>query len=235
MEIHHGIFTLDLKTSLYRSLREVPFCGPVQFRTIVAEIEAAVNSRPLTPVTAAPGVAVLTLNHILKVKYPATNFENEAPIGGTKAAQTLSRISKHVNEQINQFWTTWKTYYLQFLRERSATMKFQHKASVQKPQIGDVVIVKDKLRKRAYWRLAKIVELIVSEDAQVRAAKIQLGNGNRVSRPLIDLYYLELNESEDQCGETLPHSETAEDNPGSPSPSTSQESYILDSVEIIEE
>lgn len=187
-----------LKTSFYRCFRESPFCGPVQFRTMIAEIEAAINSRPLTSVPATPNDEILTPNHFLKVRCPTNEVLTIAPVSNTKAAKALVEISRRSNEIINQFWRHWKTSYLQHLQQRPATQKFQNKYAARLPRIGDVVIIRDDLRKRAYWKLGKIVQLNVSDDLQVRSAQLKVGSGKITVRPLKDLFFLELNEYDDQ-------------------------------------
>ena len=40
--------------------------------------------------------------------------------------------------------------------------------------VGDMVLLKDESKKRAFWKLCKILQLIVGTDGRVRSAKIQI-------------------------------------------------------------
>ena len=73
------------------------------------------------------------------------------------------------------------------------------------PGKGDVVIIKDNLRKRPVWRLGLITDLHTSEDGQVRSATVRMGSRTTVTappifirRPLLELYLLELDEQKQQ-------------------------------------
>ena len=79
---------------------------------------------------------------------------------------------------------------MRILCERSAHKTFQNKnVSKRNPKIGDVIMIYGKLTKQATWRLGKIVKTLPSEsDGQMRAAAVQVSNGNIQVRPLKDLF-----------------------------------------------
>jgi len=64
------------------------------------------------------------------------------------------------------------------------------------PNIGDVVIIKDNIP-RGMWRLGRLVQLITSNDGQIRSAKVKMSSGNIISRPLKLLYPLEVEDKTD--------------------------------------
>lgn len=196
-----------VKSSLHRCLRANPICGPTQFRTLIAEIENAVNSRPLMSTHTNDDFTVLTPNDFLGVHYRPTEFEQSMPTPTTTAAKRLREISRNTTEVLKQFWDIWTTAYLQTLRERPGTMTFQRSKQLasRNPKVGDVVIIKHDVRKRSQWQLGKITNLNISEDDQVRSARLQVGSRTRVggpkifvTKPLQKLYFLEMNENEDQ-------------------------------------
>jgi len=158
-----------LKISLYRSIRENPYCGPVQFRTIIAEIEAAINTRPITYIESSADLQPLSPNHFLKIEYISFDSEHPIPYTDSNARKVLIDIAKRMDEKLNQFWQMWKTGYLQILRDRPAEQRFQNKNTARKdPEIGDVVIIPKKHTERGAWSLGKIKYLIPSEsDGQV--------------------------------------------------------------------
>jgi len=66
------------------------------------------------------------------------------------------------------------------------------------PQIsvGDVVIVKDDQTKRLFWKLTKVVELLISKDGNTRAAVVQVstskGTTQLLRRSLKHLFPIEV-------------------------------------------
>ena len=181
-----------VKASLYRSLRELGKIGPTQFRTLITEIEFCVNSRPLVDISSDADIKVLTPNDLLGVKGLDLDIGAE-PASDTKAAKTLAAMSRNAMEISHNFWSEWRTTYLNHIRERPSTQAFQRTSSKCDPKIGDVVIIKDPIRKRAQWKLARITELVTSSDNEVRAARVRNGTGNLTTHPLKDLYLLEIN------------------------------------------
>lgn len=190
------------KTALYRCFRDLIFFGPIQFRTTLAEIENVINSRPLTYNSAEPNPTPITPNDILRVKYVIPEDHNHAPASSSAIRTQLQLSCKYIDEAVNQFWLRWKTEYLQFLRNRPACQQFKQKTNLKTPKEGDVVIIAEHNQKRSRWKLGIISTLIISQDNCVRAAKVKIATGNTIIRPIQDLYYLEINEQEDQQSET---------------------------------
>ena len=93
---------------------------------------------------------------------------------------------------LDAFWKIWREEYLLSLRERTQTkLKCGRVQSPYVPNIGDVVIIKDNTP-RGMWKLGRLVKLIISNDGQIRSAKVTLSSGNIISRPLNLLYPLEV-------------------------------------------
>ena len=65
---------------------------------------------------------------------------------------------------------------------------------------GDIVILKDEHTARGWWKLARVVELLVGRDNQVRAAKIWVLSSQRkpmiLRRPIQVLIPLEIQSQE---------------------------------------
>jgi len=62
--------------------------------------------------------------------------------------------------------------------------------------VGDVVIVKDDQTKRLFWKLAKVVELLISKDGNTQAAVVQVstskGTTQLLQRSLKHLFPIEV-------------------------------------------
>ena len=189
-----------LKKSFGRSLLSFP-----DIVTMVTEVEAVFNSRPLTylypdiednpPLTPAHflcGYRLTTLPNLVQDKEDADPLfippSVQAPWSGK---QELSKRIKHYESLMKTFWTQWRGEYLLNLREF-------HRQSLKGPlarkdssiKIGDVVLVQENLP-RSRWRLALVEKLIEGRDGCCRAAQVKLANGNRIQRPLQLLFTLE--------------------------------------------
>ena len=62
-------------------------------------------------------------------------------------------------------------------------------------QPGDIVILKDDLTSRCWWKLARVIELLKGRDDQVQAAQVQVLSTNKTTilrRPIQLLIPLEV-------------------------------------------
>ncbi|XP_052761664.1 uncharacterized protein LOC128204293 [Mya arenaria] len=159
--------------------------------TIITEVGAVINDRPLTYVTFGEvETEPLTPSHLLfgrrltKLPYSedielpgprASNFENI-----TKRARTQKKL-------IDNFRVRWKPEHLTAIREH-------HRVSGKKQQtikFDDVVQVHNETP-RSSWKLAVMEETITENDGLVRAARIRTQNGHHTTRPIVELYPLEV-------------------------------------------
>ncbi|GFU77686.1 DUF5641 domain-containing protein [Trichonephila clavipes] len=63
------------------------------------------------------------------------------------------------------------------------------------PQIGEVVLVGDDNKKRLFWALAKIIELIPGRDGKIRTVRLKTQHG-KMLRPIQRIYPLEIRSNE---------------------------------------
>ena len=171
--------------------------------TSLAEIEAVINSRPLsyvssddleepiTPSHLITGHRILNLpddlNHLIDFKDEDFSLTRN---------QATARV-KHLNNVLNQFWKRWRTEYLSELREVHAhTAKKRYRGEKTKVSIGQVVIVKDEHLPRGLWKLGFIQRLLTGKDGKTRAAIVRVVSRDRqhttLNRPIQLLYPLEL-------------------------------------------
>ena len=176
-------------------------------QTLVVEIEAILNDRPLTyvssdaqdpdPLTPADllygrHITSLPYRHVEEDELTDPTIGDEAQI--QKRAKKQSLIIEH-------FRSRWKHEYLTSLRE-------SHKTSgnnQQKVKTGDIVLIHDD-KPRVDWRLAVIEELIPGGDGLIRAANLRTSTG-KTNRPITKLYPLEVNTNVDS---TVPEITNAE-------------------------
>ena len=114
-----------------------------EFRTIVTEIEAILNNRPLTYVSSdLEDPQALTPSHLLygdrltSLPYdPSVEEELLDPSFGEKPSQQLDIFSRR-QRILKAFWTRWQKDYLTSLRERHVVSNKQVKPKIK---VGDVV------------------------------------------------------------------------------------------------
>ena len=175
-------------------------------RTFLCEAMAIINSRPLSamnlndPTAPAP----ITPNHLLTMK-----SEVIVPPPGDFVKEDLYSIKRwrRIQYLANQFWSRWRSEYLNLLQVRRKNMKPKRNL---KP--GDIVIIVDENVVRNQWKMGKIEEIFMSDDGFVRSAKVFVGHsggaqgsGKRpnsyVQRPITKLVLLveaEAHDNEDR-------------------------------------
>ena len=124
----------------------------------------------------------------------------------------LLNIWKKGQRLLESFWKIWKSDYLLSLRERlKLKLKSPRIEANETPRIGDIVQLKEDLP-RGSWKLGKIVELITSNDGNIRAAKVLLPTKNVVNRSLNLLYPLEYEHEHWQMSREIPKIEQTDPN-----------------------
>jgi hypothetical protein len=183
-----GIVKRPLRKVLGKSLLSI-----AQLRTVLCEVEAVVNSRPLCFVGEEPGSTILTPNHFLSL-LPKNGFpvwENVEDKLGRR--EDLRELFVKGEKLVEEFWQRWSDDYLLNLRSRT---RYDHKVgktvSIQ-PEVDQVVIIKDPSLGRGKWRLGRIEELLYGHDNQIRSARVRLPSGRVVGRPIRLLSPVECN------------------------------------------
>ena len=169
--------------------------------TTVTEIEAIINSRPLSYLTPDDLEEPLTPSHLLIGRRVLSLPDNLSYQGEPEdsdfqmSADDLSRRVKHLNNTLNQFWRRWRHEYLIELRE--AHRHSSSMASGAQIAIGDLVMVHNEKQPRGFWKMAKVENLIIGKDQKTRGATLRVSSGNGKStvlqRPIALLYPLEIN------------------------------------------
>lgn len=157
--------------------------------TLFCEVEATVNSRPLTIVTSdSRDPAPLTPNKLLNM--------GDSPAGCDIATGSYSRQRwKQVQYMAEQFWAHWKRKYLLGLQQRQKWFKERWNV-----RIGDVVLMVNENIARCHWPLARVVQTKVGKDGLVRMVTVKRG-GKDYDRPLSKLVLI-LEEERDLVADT---------------------------------
>ena len=153
--------------------------------TLMAEVTAIMNSRPLVPVSSDPEApAVLTPSMLLTQKADTLS----APIGDFDANDLSNKHWKRVQGLADAFWKRWRHEYLTTLQPR----KKWH-SERRNLQVGDVVLLKDSQVKRTEWPTGLVVKTVPGQDARVRKVEVKVvkqGTPKVYLRPISEVILL---------------------------------------------
>ncbi|XP_033361819.1 uncharacterized protein LOC117240071 [Bombus vosnesenskii] len=135
------------------------------FNTLVIEIEAILNSRPLTPISSDPkDPPVLTPGHFLigdtLTRLRERDFRT-VPSGRLSSWQRIHQIKQH-------FWSRWYREYLNELTRRSKWDKGKHNIHE-----GTVVILREDNVPSMQWPLGRVIKVHPGADGIIRTATVQ--------------------------------------------------------------
>ncbi|XP_033218230.1 uncharacterized protein LOC117173697 [Belonocnema kinseyi] len=141
-----------------------------QLETCVVEIEAILNSRPISPMSPDPhDLQPLTPAHFL-IGGPLTSFPQM-----DLTETTSNRISawQHAQKLRQHFWKRWQKEYLHQLTVRS---KWQGNANPCIKLNTLVIIMEDNLPP-LQWKLHRIVDTHPGQDGIIRVATVKIDTG----------------------------------------------------------
>lgn len=152
-----------------------------EMTTLLCQIEACLNSRPISQVSNNPEDSFpLTPGHFLVgeplVLVPDINFENST-VSTLKRWQFAQRL-------MQVFWRRWSREYLTQLHHR---YKWSH--VVPEPKAGDIVLVKEDDLPPAKWLYGRITTKHVGSDNLTRVVSLKC-KGSIIKRPVSKLIVL---------------------------------------------
>ena len=153
-----------------------------ELRTALTEVENAVNSRPLTYVTAENDQDVLTPYHLMFGRnINAARFYAEA---FCEPCSDISARTKHVRTVINHFVKRFENEYITNLKEFHKNRKTNGRPS--DIDIDDVVLIKED-KPRMQWKKGHVLNLIKGTDDVTRGAEVltKLGQSNSFRKTVL--------------------------------------------------
>lgn len=154
-----------------------------EMSTLLAQVEACLNSRPLCPVDDI-SEQPLTPGHFLVgeplVSVPELNYEH-ININYITRWQMIQKMTQ-------DFWRRWHTEYLNTLQQRH---KWQN--PVSSPLVGDLVVIKEDDLPPTKWLLGRIQQLHPGPDNLVRVVTVRCKGNHLLKRPLYKLIPLPKN------------------------------------------
>lgn len=158
-----------------------------EYSTMLARIEASLNSRPLCPISEdIDDIDFLTPAHFLTSNTGLTVIEtaNDA------------RTRWHLTNKIFQdLWKRWKSEYLSQLSVRGKWLKTKRNI-----EVGDLVTIHDDNFTSAKFPVGRVVEVHNGKDGFVRVVSLKTKNGI-IKRPIIKLSILPIEQSKETKAE----------------------------------
>lgn len=185
-----GLWEAAVRSAKFHLLR-VLGGNPVtheDFVTLLAQVEACMNSRPLTALSNDPqDLEALTPAHFLTGG--SLLAMHDANLGDVQ----INRLSRWqlVQRQLQDFWKRWRKEYLSQLQGRMKNWQ-----PAVKMQIGQLVVVVDANQPATQWKMGRIQELHPGDDGVTRVVTVRTSTGV-LKRPVARLCLLPLKRSED--------------------------------------
>lgn len=161
-----------------------------EIETLLIEVEAVVNSRPLTFThTGSEEPSPLTPSHfLLGQRLTALPSAGNAPVPQIDADKIRKRW-KYRQRLLNYFWKRWRKDYLLELRSAHSSTSAKESSEFK---VGDVVLLYEEKLPKHLWRMARVTETFRGRDGKVRSCMIMLPSRVLLRRPIQLLYPLEL-------------------------------------------
>lgn len=155
--------------------------------TVLTQIEACLNSRPLSPLSSDPNDYLpLTPGHFLigdaLVAVPEPNIQ-EVPVNRLTNYQLRTQL-------LQQFWTRWSSEYLTQLQQRQ-----KWKNQIISVKVGDLVVVREEHIPPLKWPMARVVQIHPGPDQVVRVVSLKMPNGSVLRRSLAKVCRLPVEEA----------------------------------------
>lgn len=152
-----------------------------EMTTIITQVEAVLNSRPITALSSDPSdMTALTPGHFL--------------IGGPLVAapdqdltdEKFSRLNRWqmLQQMYQSFWKRWYREFLTRMQQRPKWMEPQPQI-----QVDDLVIIKEDNLPPLQWKLGRVQDVHPGDDGIVRVVTLRTKDGN-LKRPILKLCLL---------------------------------------------
>ena len=162
----------------------------VELQTLICEIEAILNNRPIGVDFNDDMEDVLTPNHLVfGRRLEPTNDASPARTSPTERSNVnLVRRRKVIEKILNHFWERWRLEYVTSLREFQRVGKQKKSTTIR---VNDVVIIHEDKQPRHLWKIGRVNEVIPGRDGRIRGASVKVGkSGAIIKRPVNRLFPL---------------------------------------------
>ncbi|XP_060536447.1 uncharacterized protein LOC132708258 [Cylas formicarius] len=168
----------SVKTHLYRVLGDQLLTYEEMY-TLLVQIEAVLNSRPLCAVSHDPNdLQPLTPSHFL-TQEPLHSSIPDPDLSNMR----INRLSRWqlIQRMHTDFWRRWQHEYLHTLQQRAKWCE-----KVDNIQVGRLVLIKNEQRPPLQWLLARVTKVHPGTDGFVRVVTLKTPTG-LMQRPVVKL------------------------------------------------
>ncbi|GFU90940.1 integrase catalytic domain-containing protein [Trichonephila clavipes] len=169
-----------LKRTLGRSVLKYD-----ELYTVLCDCESIINCRPLTYVSENPEELIPLTPSMFLISNKNSNIEDIEELNSNSLNKRIKYRSKLLKDLRQRFRNEYLSQLIQKHNEKES----------RDPQIGEVVLVGDDNKKRLFWALAKIIELIPGRDGKIRTVRLKTQHG-KMLRPIQRIYPLEIRSNE---------------------------------------
>lgn len=152
-----------------------------ELTTMLCEIEACLNSRPLCPVSEDPNdLTVLTPGHFL------IGDSLLAPPRSSLLNLKVSRLDtwKQISQRIEHVTRRWKAEYLSRLQHRNKWLR-----QCTNVELGDMVIIKEDSLPPSKWLLGRVINTFPDREGLVRKVIVRTAT-TTLERPITKINIL---------------------------------------------
>ena len=158
----------SMKFHLKRSIGEAVLTYE-ELSTVLCQIEACLNSRPLCPMSSDPSdLQVLTPGHFI-IGQPLNALPEldvtDVPLNRLKRFQ-------FVNSLHQQFWKRWSLEYVSNLQDR-----VKWRDICRNVKVGDLVLLKDENSSPGKWLMGRVINVFPGSDQNVRVVEVKTVTG----------------------------------------------------------
>ncbi|GFY14740.1 integrase catalytic domain-containing protein [Trichonephila clavipes] len=153
--------------------------------TVLCDCESIINCRPLTYVSENPEELIPLTPSMFLISNKNSNIEDIEELNSNSLNKRIKYLSKLLKDLRQRFRNEYLSQLIQKHNEKES----------RDPQIGEVVLVGDDNKKRLFWALAKIIELIPGRDGKIRMVRLKTQHG-KMLRPIQRIYPLEIRSNE---------------------------------------
>ncbi|GFV87415.1 integrase catalytic domain-containing protein [Trichonephila clavipes] len=135
--------------------------------TLITQIEAILNSRPLTPLSSdVDDLEVLTPAHFL-IGRPITAIVEPSLL---QCESNRLNVWQRITKSVQTIWKRWSLSYLNSLQQRKKWI-----VNKENLKLGDMVLIREENLPPCKWLLGRVVKIYMGKDKKVRVVDIKTG------------------------------------------------------------
>lgn len=146
-----------------------------EMSTLLCQVEACLNSRPLSPISSDPSdLAPLTPGHFL-VGESMTAIPEPCPLD---ESLPLTSRWKLLTNMRNHFWHRWSAEYLHSVQQLA-----KWRTQTKDLETGMLVLIKDDIQPPTKWAMGRITQVHRGPDGLIRVVSLRTA-GSSCTRPI---------------------------------------------------